>query len=540
MFALIVSHKLEGEAPAEPSSPNGPARREPRPPFARNVRTARLHPAGISVHISPFMAIRLYDSLTRDYKVLGQREPAAPPVSKEHPFTFYTCGPTVYAPAHIGNFRTFLVNDVLRRLLILEFGAEQVRYVRNITDVDDKTIRRAREEGRPLADVTKQWTDKFHADCAALNCLPIDPQLEPTATGHIREQVDMIEVLMRKGNAYRTPDGSVYFKVDSFPGYGALSRVKERELQLGSVLLGKPQTADADEKEDVSDFALWKAWKPDDGSVQWPGPAGAAAGRPGWHIECSAMAKKHLGETIDLHSGGVDLLFPHHENEIAQSQCCNDTTLARHWYHSEFLLVDGKKMSKSLGNLYTLDDLVSTHRSKPMAVRYALLSGHPRKQLNFSLASLRAAESAISTLSAFKAAIDEIGAANPSKIHSSRFEPVVEALKDDLNTPAALGALFTIRNEIIGGGGEKLTSADAESFDKAIFALGLELIPVSSYPQHDNPPPDHIVALADKRRGARLAKDFKTADALRKELAAAGWSMLDAKDGSFRLEPLKK
>ena len=287
------------------------------------------------------MAIRLYDSLTRDYKVLGQREPAAPPVSKEHPFTFYTCGPTVYAPAHIGNFRTFLVNDVLRRLLILEFGAEQVRYVRNITDVDDKTIRRAREEGRPLADVTKQWTDKFHADCAALNCLPLDPGLEPTATGHIAEQVDMIEVLMRKGNAYRTADGSVYFKVDSFPGYGALSRVKERELQLGSALLGKPQTADADEKEDVSDFALWKAWKPDDGEVQWPGPADAAAGRPGWHIECSAMSKKHLGNTIDLHSGGVDLLFPHHENEIAQSQCCNDTTFARHWYHSEFLLVDG-------------------------------------------------------------------------------------------------------------------------------------------------------------------------------------------------------
>src|SRR5690606_34003176 len=178
-------------------------------------------------------------------------------------YRFYNCGPTVYAPAHIGNFRTFVVNDVLRRLLELEFGADRVKHVRNLTDVDDKTIKRAREENRPLADVTRQWTGKFHADCAALNCLP--PHVEPTATGHIPEQVNMIEVLMKKGNAYRAPDGSVYFRVSSFPEYGALSRIKERELKVTNAV------ADADHKDDVSDFALWKAYKPDeDGDVRWP------------------------------------------------------------------------------------------------------------------------------------------------------------------------------------------------------------------------------------------------------------------------------
>src|ERR1700712_4100355 len=197
------------------------------------------------------MPIRLHDSLTRSQLELK-------PAQKDGVFRFYNCGPTVYAPAHIGNFRTFVVNDVLRRLLENEFGPAKVKHVRNLTDVDDKTIKRARDEGRPLGEVTKQWTDKFHADCAALNCLP--PHVEPTATGHIREQVDMIEVLMKKGNAYRAADGSVYFKVSSFDNYGALSRVKERELQTCSAL--KTAAADADEKEDLSDFALWKAHKP--------------------------------------------------------------------------------------------------------------------------------------------------------------------------------------------------------------------------------------------------------------------------------------
>ncbi|MES1166567.1 MAG: cysteine--tRNA ligase, partial [Pseudomonadota bacterium] len=304
------------------------------------------------------MAIRLFDSLTREIRELQPSHP-------DGVFRFYNCGPTVYAPAHIGNFRTFVVNDVLRRLLELEFGAEKVKHVRNLTDVDDRTIGQSKKEGRPLGEITRKWTELFHADCDALNCLR--PHVEPTATGHIREQVDMIEVLMRKGNAYRAADGSVYFKIGSFPAYGALSRIKERELKVTN------SAFDADHKDDVGDFALWKAYKPEeDGDVQWPGPPGAASGRPGWHIECSAMIKKHLGETIDLHTGGVDLLFPHHENEIAQSTCCNGTTFARHWYHSEHLLVDGTTMSKSKGNYYTLSDLVEKGYS-PMAVRLGLL-----------------------------------------------------------------------------------------------------------------------------------------------------------------------
>jgi cysteinyl-tRNA synthetase len=474
------------------------------------------------------MPIKLFDSLTREIRELRRPDPNNP----KDVFSFYNCGPTVYAPAHIGNFRTFVVNDVLRRLLELEYGPNKVRYVRNLTDVDDKTIKRARDEGRPLAEVTKQWTDKFHADCAALNCRPMSGKSEPTATGYIREQVDMIDVLMKKGNAYRAPDGSVYFKVSSFPNYGSLSRVKERELKAGSAL-----AADADEKEDLSDFALWKAHKADDGDTAWESPWGR--GRPGWHIECSAMSKALLGDTIDLHTGGVDLLFPHHENEIAQSECCNGTKFSRHWYHSEHLLVDGKKMSKSLGNLYTLDDLTAGKGFSSMAVRYVLLMGHPRKQLNFTLDSLHAATSAILNLRALRTMLHEVGAANRSTVRSSRFDPVVEALNDDLNTPAALGALFTIRNQIIHGAGDKLTSADAESFDMAATTLlGLKLDLVQAHPQ--NPPfiPADITAIAEKRWAAKQAKDFAGADALRKELTAAGWSMLDGKDG-YKLEKLK-
>lgn len=458
------------------------------------------------------MPIRLYDSLTRSLKELRRPDPA----NAQDVFSFYNCGPTVYAPAHIGNFRTFTVNDVLRRLLELEFGADKVRHVRNLTDVDDRTIGQAKKEQRPLADITKRWTQLFHEDCAALNLLK--PHHEPTATGYIREQVNMIEVLMEKGHAYRAADGSVYFKIDSFPGYGRLSRIKERELKVTNAV------ADADHKDSVSDFALWKAYKPEeDGAVQWPGPVGASAGRPGWHIECSAMSKSLLGDTIDLHTGGVDLLFPHHENEIAQSQCCNGTTFARHWYHSEHLLVDGTTMSKSKGNYYTVRDLLAKGYS-PMAIRYALLSGHPRKQLNFTLDSLHAAESAVATLRAYRASLPETSTA----AHHV-FEPVLAALHDDLNTPAALGALFSIVNR-------KAGEADRASFDRVLFALGLDL--TAAAPAKAKAPAE-IKALAEKRWAAKAAKDFAAADALRKEIAAAGWSMLDRKDG-YSLEPIKK
>jgi len=469
------------------------------------------------------MAIRLHESLTRSVLEL---KPAQP----DGVFRFYNCGPTVYAPAHIGNFRSFVINDVIRRLLELEFGPGKVKHVRNLTDVDDKTIKRAQDEKRPLADVTRQWTEKFHADCVALNCLA--PHVEPTATGHIHEQVDMIDVLMKKGNAYRAADGSVYFKVSSFDDYGRLSRVKERDLQVGSSLSHKSQAVDADEKEDATDFALWKAHKPDDGANAWDSPWGR--GRPGWHIECSAMSKKHLGDTIDLHTGGVDLLFPHHENEIAQSQCCNGTLFSHHWYHSEHLLVDGKKMSKSLGNLYTLDEIIAKGFS-PMALRYALLMGHPRKQLNFSLDSLHAAESALKSLQEYRKNQVLSAAGKTVTTGSDRFDQVLAKLKEDLNTPAALGELFSsVNNTALNSPVE--AAEDLVAFDQVLFALGLTLDASAAKPSEI---PAEISALAANRWAAKLAKDFAGADALRKELTAAGWNMKDAKDG-YSLEPLKK
>jgi cysteinyl-tRNA synthetase len=453
------------------------------------------------------MPIRLYESLSRSLRELQ-------PAQQDGVFRFYNCGPTVYAPAHIGNFRTFVLNDVIRRLLELEFGADKVKHVRNLTDVDDRTIAQTQKEKRPLAEITKKWTDIFHADCAALNCLR--PHHEPTATGYIKEQVDMIQVLMEKGNAYRAADGSVYFKVSSFDGYGKLSRVKERELLVTDA------TADSDHKNSVSDFALWKAYKPsEDGDVKWTGPRGAGEGRPGWHIECSAMSKSLLGDTIDLHTGGEDLEFPHHENEIAQSECCNGVLFARHWFHSKHLLVDGTTMSKSRGNYYTLGDLLAKGYSA-MAVRYALLMGHPRKQLNFTLDSLHAAESALKSLRAFRATL---GAQSGD---GAALEPVLAALRDDLNSPGALGALFTIVNRGPAG-------VDAAAFDRAMFALGFDLNVTAA--QADIPAA--ITALAEKRWAAKLAKDWAGADTLRKELTAAGWSMLDGKDG-YKLEPVKK
>ncbi|MDI1249941.1 MAG: cysteine--tRNA ligase [Lacunisphaera sp.] len=469
------------------------------------------------------MPIRLHESLSRTQREL---QPAQP----DGVFRFYNCGPTVYAPAHIGNFRTFVVNDVIRRLLELEFGPDKVKHVRNLTDVDDRTIGQTQKEKRPLAEITKKWTGLFHADCAALNCLR--PHHEPTATGYIKEQVSMIEVLMEKGNAYRAADGSVYFKVSSFEDYGALSRIKERELKVTNMV------ADSDHKDAVSDFALWKAWKPEeDGDVKWPGPRGAGAGRPGWHIECSAMSKALLGDTIDLHTGGVDLLFPHHENEIAQSQCCNGTQFAHHWYHSEHLLVDGTTMSKSKGNYYTLGDLLAKGYSA-MVVRYALLMmGHPRKQLNFTLDSLHTAESSLTRLRTFRSALAAKAGAVQAQ-PSGRFKAVLDALRDDLNTPWAQGELFGDINLWKPEGQTAQHAAeDLAAFDQILFALGLDVTATTEPPKPAAPAA--ITALADQRWAAKQAKDWAGADALRKELTAAGWSMLDSKD-SYRLEPLKK
>lgn len=473
------------------------------------------------------MAIRLYDSLSRSVREVIP--------SEGNVYRFYCCGPTVYGPSHIGNFRSFILQDVFRRTL--ETSGQNVRHVRNLTDVDDKTIRQSREEGKPLKEVTAHWTKKFHEDSEALNVLP--PHEEPAATEHIKEQIELIEKLIAKGHAYSTPDGSVYFRVSSFPDYGKLSRLKDREIRPGGSAgeEGAPVDADEYQRDSAADFALWKGRKPEDGDIFWPSPWGE--GRPGWHVECSAMSIAYLGESFDMHGGGVDLVFPHHENEIAQSEACTCKTFARHWFHSAHLMVDGHKMSKSLGNLYTLDDIRAKGFSA-LALRYVLLSGHYRQPLNFTWESLRSAESALEKLIRFRDALavrlgDTPAPAAESSADFGSFAKAWEALADDLNTPAALGALFTaIRNLHPDRLDEEQAGAEWRAFSRLLHALGLRLPEKKTAAEA----PPEIAALAEERWQAKQGRDFATADRLRDELKSSGWLVLDRKDG-YSLEPLK-
>ena len=323
------------------------------------------------------MALRLYDTLTREVQeVYGMNGDSV---------RFYCCGPTVYGPAHVGNFRTFVLQDVFRRTL--ETSGYKTYHVRNLTDVDDKTIRESQAQGVSLAEFTDRWTKYFEKDCKSLNLLP--PHAQPSAVGHVPEQIELIQRLIDAGKAYQGPDGSVYFKVDAFPEYGALSRLADREITTTSS--AQRETSDEYDRDSAADFALWKARRPEDGDNYWSSPWGE--GRPGWHIECSAICMKHLGESFDLHSGGVDLVFPHHENEIAQVEAVTHKTFARHWFHIAHLMVEGTKMSKSLGNLYTLADLQEKGYDA-QTVRYVLLSGSYRQPLNFTFDSLKAAQKA--------------------------------------------------------------------------------------------------------------------------------------------------
>nr|WP_319609410.1 cysteine--tRNA ligase [Oceaniferula marina] len=459
--------------------------------------------------------MKLHDTLTRKQRELS-------PIDGKT-FRFYCCGPTVYGPAHIGNFRTFVMHDVFRR--VLETEGTPTLHVRNITDVDDKTIRDAQASGKSLKEFTSYWTEKFHADCEALGCLP--PHIEPSAIEHIPQQIAMIEQLIEKGHAYPSGDGSVYFSVSSFPEYGQLSHLDTRELDLGKT---QNQRADADEyeKDSVADFVLWKSRKPEDGDNYWSSPWGD--GRPGWHLECSAMIKEYLGENFDLHSGGVDLVFPHHENEIAQSRCSCGGDFAAHWFHITHLMVDGGKMSKSLGNLYTIDDLAEKGHSA-MEVRYVLISGHYRKQLNFTLDSLHAAQEALQKLAKGRAALASAGGDSSNiqaDIRSSAFAPALEALNKDLNTPAALGHLFSGLKAAQKLSGEE-AAANLAAFDSLLSALGLELPAIEEAANTDIPA--DIQDLAERRRQAKQNKDWAASDQLRDELAALGWTIKDNPDG---------
>ena len=454
--------------------------------------------------------MRLFDTLTREVVLLK-------PVDGKV-FRFYCCGPTVYGPAHIGNFRTFVIQDVMRR--VLELGGMKTKHVRNITDVDDKTIRDSVSAGMQLADFTAQWRDRFHADCEALNCLK--PHIEPSAVEHIPEQVAMIEELLEKGHAYASEDGSVYFKITSFSEYGKLSRLDKRELDLGKTQ-NERANSDEYEKDNIADFVLWKSRRDEDGDNYWSSPWGE--GRPGWHLECSAMILKYLGRTFDLHSGGEDLVFPHHENELAQSKCSCGGEFARHWFHSTHLLVNGKKMSKSSGTLYTLSDLADEGWS-PMEVRYVLIGANYRKQLNFTMESLHAAREALGRLA--KAAKDH---AVPGYRELSKrgglgvFAVAFKRLNEDLNTAAALGELFAnLKNA--------RSLEDWRGFFTVLASLGLTLPEPKEIEI-----PEKIAKLAECRWQARQNKDWAASDRYRDELAENGWIVKDGREG-YEVLPL--
>jgi len=434
---------------------------------------------------------------------------------------FYCCGPTVYGPAHIGNFRTFVAQDVMRR--VVEASGTPTLHVRNVTDVDDKTIRDSLKAGQSLIEFTQGWTAKFHTDCDALNLL--HPHIEPSAVAHIPHQIAMIEKLIANGNAYAAADGSVYFRVSSYKDYGKLSHLEDRELRLGASEAASATDSDEYTKDSLTDFALWKARKSEDGENYWPSPWGE--GRPGWHLECSAMILEYLGEDFDLHSGGVDLIFPHHENEIAQSCCSTHGKFAHHWMHVAHLMVDGGKMSKSIGNLYTLEDLAKRGYSAA-EVRYVLISGHYSAPLNFTMHSLDSARQALQKLAKADKALDCGTASVPAA--PSPFAEAWETLLKDLNVPGALGSIFGTLNKLKPAAlnaGEAATTRNGLHF--MLQALGITLPTIMDEAAADIPA--DIQALAQQRWDAKQAKDWATADTLRKQLEASGWLIKDSKEG---------
>ncbi|MGJ8656200.1 MAG: cysteine--tRNA ligase [Akkermansiaceae bacterium] len=463
--------------------------------------------------------MRLFDTLARELRELT-------PIDNDT-FGFYCCGPTVYGPAHIGNFRTFVVQDVFRRAL--ELGGMKTKHVRNLTDVDDKTIRDSQAAGKTLTEFTEGWTEKFHVDCAALNLL--EPHIEPGAVDHIPQQITMIEELIEKGHAYAADDGSVYFKISSYPEYGALSHLDERDLDLGRTQDERANNADEYEKDSVADFVLWKARRDDDGENFWESPWGE--GRPGWHLECSAMIREYLGESFDLHSGGEDLVFPHHENEIAQSKCSCGGDFAAHWFHITHLLVDGSKMSKSKGNFYRLEDLLEKGHTAA-EVRYALIGAHYRKQMNFTLDGLHAAGEALGKIRKAERALAEKAGVDEAPSYEDLlgledkglFDVAWLGLNEDLNTQRAIGAMFGALKR---AQNEDDALVQWKGLHFMLNALGVVLPEVKVEAVLEIPA--EIQELAEQRWQARADKDWAKSDELRDELKGLGWVVKDGKDG---------
>lgn len=436
----------------------------------------------------------------------------------------YTCGPTIYDFAHIGNFRTYVFEDLLRRTL--QYFGFRVEQVMNITDIDDKTIRGAIRNKIPLKEYTEPFRKAFFDDLHTLNIQKVESY--PAATDYIPQMIEMIKTLMKKGFAYKSQNGSIYFSIQKFSSYGRLSHLNLSELAVNA---SGENEADEYDKDNIADFVLWKAYDPErDGQIFWESPFGP--GRPGWHIECSAMATQLLGETIDIHCGGVDNMFPHHENEIAQSECCSGHRFVRHWVHVEHLLVDHKKMSKSLGNFYTLRDLLKKGYMGT-EVRYLLLSTHYKTQLNFTFAGLGSARSSLQRIEDLVLRLRAIDQDHfPSGILEEADLRFKTALADDLNISSALAALFDLIRELnILCDEGKLGVQEA----KAVLQLlanwdqVLGLLPL--HKKAEQIPQDLIVFL-ERRESARKEKNWSLSDQMRDAIYARGYVIEDTPQGA--------
>ncbi|SRR5581483_8055842 len=461
------------------------------------------------------MALRFFNTYSRELEEFAPRD------SSSRKIDMYTCGPTVYSRAHIGNFRAYIFEDLLQRHL--EARGYEVHRVMNLTDVDDKTIRGARTARMPLSQFTEQFKDAFFKDCEALRIKPANEYPSATDQRYIDKMIAMISALIDKGLAYQAEDKSVYYRIKSFPNYGKLAHFNLDELQS----TGRVKNDEYD-KEHIGDFALWKAWDEEDGDVKWNSPWGP--GRPGWHIECSAMATDLLGNEIDIHCGGVDNIFPHHEAEIAQSEGVTGKKFVRYWVHCEHLLVDGQKMAKSLGNFYTLSDVLAKGYTG-RETRYALLRVNYRKPLNFTWDGMDEARESLGRIDGWLRRLRETAGdkIDNNKIDMQLGQEFENALDDNLNISGALGFLFeTIRDTNRAMDRGELDAAQASAWlnwwKRVNQTLDLE-------PKTESEIPAEVSKLTDERAQARLAKDFRKSDELRDRIAALGWEVRDSKDG---------
>ena len=484
--------------------------------------------------------MRFFNTYSRQLEEFEPRDPVLRKIG------IYTCGPTVYSRAHIGNFRAYIFEDLLQRHL--ELRGYKVHRVMNITDVDDKTIRGAREAKIPLRKFTEQFKEAFFEDIETLRIKRADEFPSATDQRYVDRMIEMIATLISRGLAYQAEDKSVYFRINKFPGYGRLAHFDLTQLQS----TGRVKHDEYD-KEHIGDFALWKAWDKEDGDVGWESPWGR--GRPGWHIECSAMATTLLGEQIDIHCGGVDNIFPHHEAEIAQSEGVTGKKFVRYWLHCAHLLVDGQKMSKSLGNFYTLPYVLEKGYTG-REIRYALMRVHYRAPLNFTWEGMEEARQALARIDEWLTRLREVVAKkiDDGKTETRPEEQFEESLDDDLNISAALGFLFeSIRetNRAMDQNGMHAATANEwlKWWERVNSVLALEpaqkpasvIISVSGVEGkaavgsgrvviEEALPPD-VAKLVDERVQVRLAKDFRKSDELRDKLNALGWEVRDTKDG---------